>query len=76
MHQFLLIDLGVRDEMNYLLFTRGYTIHKVPHRANEMDSNGARVLYVPGKCITFIIVLSAYWKIYTGIRLTIVSILR
>ena len=35
--------------MNYLLFTRGYTIHKVPHRANEMDSNGARVLYVPGK---------------------------
>lgn len=37
----------IRDEMNYLLFTRGYTIHKVPHRGNGMDTNGARVLYVP-----------------------------
>ena len=29
-----------------------FTIHKVPHRGSKKDSNGARVLYVPGySCI-------------------------
>ncbi|XP_053375002.1 nidogen-1-like [Mercenaria mercenaria] len=37
----------MRDEMNYLLFSRGYSIHKVAYQQNGEDSDGSRVLYVP-----------------------------
>jgi len=35
--------------MSYLLFSRGYSIHKVPYTENggSLD-DGTRVLYVPG----------------------------
>jgi len=39
---------AVRDEHNYLLFSRGYSIHKVPYKQNGDTSDGSRVLYLPG----------------------------
>lgn len=38
------------EEMNYLLFSRGYSIHKVSYNQNGEDTGGSRVLYVPGMC--------------------------
>lgn len=68
----------IRDEMNYLLFTRGYTIHKVPHRGNGMDTNGARVLYVPDELA---VAVSAdcqdhlfYWTDVTGGKISRASL--
>ncbi|WAR19053.1 NDG-like protein [Mya arenaria] len=37
----------VRNENNYLLFSRGYSIHKVPYYQNGDVSDGSRVLYLP-----------------------------
>lgn len=39
--------LAMSNRDNYLLFSRGYTIHKVPYIQTE-DDTGARVLYKPG----------------------------
>lgn len=38
---------AVSDQMNYLLFSRGYSIHKVSYTQNGLEADGSRVLYVP-----------------------------
>lgn len=64
----------VRDEMTYLLFSRGYSIHKVAYEQNGDDSDGSRVLYVPGELAIGVAADCAdqtfYWTDVSGGRIS------
>lgn len=42
------------DQDNYLVFSRGYTLHKVPY-AQTQDYIGERLLYKPSEWLYFLI---------------------
>ncbi|XP_021357021.1 nidogen-2-like [Mizuhopecten yessoensis] len=40
--------IAMDDDNNFLLFSRGYSIHRIPYMPKE-DDQGKRILYVPGQ---------------------------
>lgn len=60
--------------MTYLLFSRGYSIHKVAYEQNGDDSDGSRVLYVPGELAIGVAADCAdqtfYWTDVSGGRIS------